>query len=219
MKKNNKTLRVAAVLAVGALLSTCLVSGTFAKYTTKNESSDSARVAKFGVTVTGDKTMFSNTYGATVVSDDQADVVAPGTDGTLTANDITGTPEVSVHVDNTGEFTLTGDWKSKDGTKFYCPIVVTVAGNEISGLDYANATAFQDAVNDAINKTSNDYAPGVAITSAGTAVSWKWAFNGGAAGKSAAQNDDDDTYLGDQATAGQASGLSLKVTTTVTQID
>ena len=31
MKKNNKTLRVAAVLAVGALLSTCLVSGTFAK--------------------------------------------------------------------------------------------------------------------------------------------------------------------------------------------
>ena len=51
MKKNN-TMRVAAGLAVAALLSTCLVSGTFAKYTTSGESSDTARVAKFGIELT-----------------------------------------------------------------------------------------------------------------------------------------------------------------------
>ena len=43
------------------------------------------------------------------------------------------------------------------------------------------------------------------------AISWAWAFTG--------NDDDKDTYLGDQAAAGNAATISLDVTATVTQID
>ena len=45
-------MRVASALLVAVLLSTCAISGTFAKYVTEGSGSDTARVAKFGVTVT-----------------------------------------------------------------------------------------------------------------------------------------------------------------------
>ena len=53
------------------------------------------------------------------------------------------------------------------------------------------------------------------------AVSWAWAYNGGAlvAGQKIAQTDKDDTYLGDQAAKGSAAEIQLTVQTTVTQID
>lgn len=50
--KKNKTMRAASALLVAALLSTSIISGTFAKYTTGASAQDSARVAKWGVVVT-----------------------------------------------------------------------------------------------------------------------------------------------------------------------
>ena len=50
--KRNKMMRIASVLLVAVLLSTCVISGTFAKYTTSNSATDSARVAKWGVIIT-----------------------------------------------------------------------------------------------------------------------------------------------------------------------
>lgn len=210
MKKNNKTLRVAAVLAVGALLSTCLVSGTFAKYVTSGGSSDVARVAKFGVEVTGQKTMFSEKYGENVVSSETGKkVVAPGTEGTLNANDISGTPEVTVRVDNAATVTLTG-WADENG-EYYCPLEVTVGnGTPIKGSTYGSITDFKKAIEDAVAATSNTYKPGKAITSAGTNVSWKWDFDG--------NEDVKDTYLGKQATENNASTIAVGVATTVTQV-
>lgn len=61
MKKNN-TMRVAAGLAIAALLSTCLVSGTYAKYVTDGTATDSARVAKFGVEVHPSADAFATSY-------------------------------------------------------------------------------------------------------------------------------------------------------------
>ena len=111
--KKNKMMRIASVLLVAVLISTCAISGTFAKYVTRVEGTDTARVAKWGIllTVDGDG-VFAQKYAKddedysgefSVVSnystlDDESDemdkVVAPGTKGALKAT-VNGTPEVA----------------------------------------------------------------------------------------------------------------------------
>ncbi|MFR0985955.1 MAG: hypothetical protein ACLSFZ_04975 [Frisingicoccus sp.] len=44
--KKNRMMRLASSLLVLTLLTTCVISGTFAKYTTQAGGSDTARVAK-----------------------------------------------------------------------------------------------------------------------------------------------------------------------------
>ena len=215
MKKNN-TMRVAAGLAVAALLSTCLVSGTFAKYVVSDNSHDAARVAKFGVTVESDayEDIFSDQYGATVKSTTTGDdVVAPGTSGTAAqAVTISGTPEVSVEVTNTAEVTLTNWTVNTDGTDtYYCPIVVKVGNDEIKGLDYDSMDAFKSAIESKINAIKHTYNAGSTIdTAACPEITWSWEFSNSDA------NDVKDTALGD---APQKATIDIKVTTTVTQID
>ncbi|MDE6767712.1 MAG: hypothetical protein K2J35_05915, partial [Eubacterium sp.] len=60
--KKNKMMRIASALLVLCLLTTCVISGTFAKYVTSNDGSDSARVAKFGVSVTVSGSTFAKEY-------------------------------------------------------------------------------------------------------------------------------------------------------------
>lgn len=219
--KKNKMMRLASVLLVAVILTTCAISGTFAKYVTSGNGSDTARVAKFGVTVTGTADTFKETYAKdntgftldanTVVSTEK--VVAPGTSGSMAAFTITGTPEVAVRVSFAGTLELGDKWVDSAST-YYCPIEITVGDTTYKGKDYTSADEFETAVNDKIATYSKDYAAGTDLStiSANTpAVSWKWAFEG---------NDDvKDTYLGDQAAAGNAATISLDVTATVTQID
>ena len=144
--KKNVMMRVASVLLIAVLMSTCVISGTFAKYTTSETGSDSARVAKWGVTI--DVTVdgaFATEYEATVtkndesgsaiantvvnVTDDGKNLVAPGTSGDLLENaTISGTPEVAVNVKKVANLTLTG-WEI-DGA-YYCPITITVDNTEL----------------------------------------------------------------------------------------
>lgn len=105
--KRNKMMRIAAVLLVVTLLSTVAISGTFAKYVTKAAADDSARVAKWGVVVTTESGLFSDTYeaedadyvaaGGTLSVDaaDDKNVVAPGTKGDGFTANISGKPEVA----------------------------------------------------------------------------------------------------------------------------
>ena len=53
--KKNKMMRLASGLLVAVLLTTCAISGTFAKYTSKVEGTDAARVAEFTVDSTVDE--------------------------------------------------------------------------------------------------------------------------------------------------------------------
>lgn len=109
--KKNKMLRIASILLVVTLLSTCVISGTFAKYVTKAEGEDQARVAKWGVVVSIAGNEFADKYVATdeayledggeyaVVSANGDQVVAPGTSAkeaelAMTAS-VKGTPEVA----------------------------------------------------------------------------------------------------------------------------
>lgn len=110
-------MRTASGLLVATLLTTSVISGTFAKYTTSDSAGDSARVAKWGVTVTATGNLFGTDYAAnnatanqnsitatsnnvsTVRGDSRDNIVAPGTkndEGFTIA--IKGTPEVAYDI-------------------------------------------------------------------------------------------------------------------------
>lgn len=118
--KKNKTLRAAGILFLATMLTTCMTAGTFAKYTTSDSANDSARVAKFGVTVTADGSLFGEEYadaangnkpisfssnehtGTVQVFETGENVVAPGTkNDTGLGFVISGRPEVDVEINTT----------------------------------------------------------------------------------------------------------------------
>lgn len=109
--KKTKVMRLLSLLLVMTLISTCAISGTFAKYVTRASGEDQARVAKWGVLVSIEGSTFATKYEATdeayledggefsVVASNEEQVVAPGTSSeevgdTLVAS-VTGTPEVA----------------------------------------------------------------------------------------------------------------------------
>lgn len=111
--KNNKMMRAASGLMIAALLTTGMISGTFAKYITQDELNDSARVAKWGVNLGISGNLYGEAYDgtnntivtsgstATVQSSSASEkVVAPGTKNANSGLHITlnGKPEVSTKV-------------------------------------------------------------------------------------------------------------------------
>ena len=242
--KKNAMMKIAAILMVAVLLTTCAISSTFAKYVTSGTSDDSARVAAFGVTVaTNFKTLFASTYdgeGDVSVNNDSttytaSDLVAPGTaGGVTTASVITGKPEVAVAVVTTADVNLGDKWVLADGT-FYCPVVFTINGtaysydkvtdqNEDSKVDAAD---FEIVLENAIKAANNKQFP--ANTDLGTAnlnvsIEWAWAFTVEDDSTTPDVNeakvaDVNDTYLGDQAAADKAGAISITLTQSVTQLD
>ena len=67
MKKGNKILMIiVSILLTLVLITTSVLSGTLAKYTTSSSSSDKARVAKWGVVIEADYSAISSIEGVTV---------------------------------------------------------------------------------------------------------------------------------------------------------
>lgn len=113
--KKNIAMRTAGALLIGVMLTTCIISGTYAKYVTSESKSDTARVAKFGVVASVSGDLFGSSYSATTTDDSvqawaekaptvaasvkEELVVAPGTknDKGMTIA-VTGKPEVSTAV-------------------------------------------------------------------------------------------------------------------------
>ena len=104
--KKNKMMRLASAMMVMTLMTTSVISGTFAKYVTSDSASDTARVAKWGITVQAGGNLFGKYYLETtddsiaassdnVASFNEDNVVAPGTknDDGFTIS-INGKPEV-----------------------------------------------------------------------------------------------------------------------------
>jgi len=235
--KKNWTLRAAVLMFALVLITSCFVGGTFAKYVTSGSGTDSARVAKFGVTVTASGDLFAKEYATddqtvvgtiakSVISTDK--VVAPGTEsnGDFVAATVTGTPEVAVRVSyklDTATLQLE-NWKDGDG-QFYCPLVFKVKtpdGNTvISGMEFQTAEAMKAALVNAVAAYTKDYAPGTDLSGKAAetlAISWEWPFETGTDADKPANNVKD-TFLGDEAAAGRAATVSLTLATTVTQID
>lgn len=217
--KKNRMMRVASGLLVAVLLTTCVISGTFAKYVTTGSGTDSARVAKFGVEITAADVMFNDsykdgftTYNATEEGDaitvqastEDTNVVAPGTNGALAGFAVTGKPEVDVRVTYEPTLELTG-W-TVDGAD-YCPIEITVGGQTFKSVN--DVAKLKEDVEAAIIAKTADYDANTDLSEVDddVVVSWTWAYEG--------NDDEKDTALGDAA----AATIKLTIKTTITQID
>lgn len=231
-----KSKRIFMVLMIMALVSSCVVWGTYAKYTKSDTGLDLARIAKFGVVINANGTMFSNAYDAEEPRDRDASVksvlstdkvVAPGTSGNMISMSVSGKPEVSVGVKYTAEFYIY-NWEVVDGENkiYYCPITITVGDKEIVGTNYQSAEEFAAAVEEAIEDYSAEYSvesfsekSDIKDVIKVPSVSWRWDFEGDNI------NDEYDTYLGNRACErseganDKISTINLVITTTITQLN
>lgn len=245
--KKHWTLRAAGLLFALVLITSCFVSGTFAKYVTSKSASDYARVAKFGVVIEAqDNTAFKTTYatdadglsiGANSVATSTRDsLVAPGTkeDNAVTFS-ISGEPEVAVRVAltmtgtdvvlNAGTYPDLTTPNPKDKfilTEPYYPVVFTLKKD---GSEPISGTISE--INTKLGALPKDYKAGTDLGAEfGTyTLSWEWAFEDTAI----ANKDQADTLLGTLATSATAVPgvgvdsyspfVQLTLTATVTQID
>ena len=243
--KKNSTMRIAAVLMVLTLMTSCFVGGTFAKYTTGDDGSDNARVARWGVTVGATVDMFADAYKdeeavwvdpdidntVTVRANTQGhNLVAPGTNGTMAEFTVSGTPEVDVEVTYTGALTLTG-WfldANKNGTQDvgetdYCPLIITINGNDYcigkDGID--SVVGLQNKVNEVINGYTNTYQTLTDLSAVNDdlKISWRWEYNGGDHLALGYQTDERDTLLGDMVAGAVAPTINFAISCTITQVD
>lgn len=219
--KKNKMMRAASVLMVATLLTTSVISGTFAKYVTSVNSFDQARVAVWGfkttsINITG---LFKNVYGSTVKSSgDNNDVIAPGTEGSASFSFKFDKPEAAPEV----AYTLK---VSTDGSR--CDQGIIDNPNILWKLDQGTFGTWGQLLAD-IEALSGDasgtkeYAPGELPTAFNRTtnthtVEWKWIFDDTATNKetTTANNDANDTVMGNNG----SDLVNLKITITATQID
>lgn len=243
--KKHWTLRAAGLLFALVLITSCFVGGTFAKYVTTGSGHESARVAKFGVTMSvANDTAFKKTYDTdndsvsttitnSVNSSGSENLVAPGTEGSnFVVLSISGKPEVAVNVkieaSGTDVFLNASEYPdlttAADGDKFklttdYYPITYTLTK---TGERTPVAEGKLKVITDYLNGLSKDYPANTNLTSAigEYKLSWEWKFEGG--------NDKADTLLGAITAGGMTTlptlgtygtGVHLILTATVTQID
>lgn len=243
--KKNVMMRVASLLMVCVLATTCGISGTFAKYVTADSAADNARVAKWGVTVVADGSLFSDKYVAvadgnvpgtanlTVFGSEK--VVAPGTKSPVDGVNFTiaGTPEVMVDIKVTASLTLSGwkqiaDWDgdpaTADSEEEYCPLIFTVGAKTyfISTTDDGVDTTVECADVAALQTTvSNAIVAELAKddvdakTNLADSLIIAWEWPF----TTGAANDIKDTALGNLAAAGKAGTIDFEMTVTVEQVD
>ena len=175
--KKNVMMRVASALLVAVLMTTCAISGTFAKYTTTATGSDTARVAKWDVKLNGTTVANStftfdlfktinDTLGGAETDIDPADgtIIAPGTQGSF-------------------EIILKND--SEVTAEYVIDYTVTNANN-IPVVFSLDGTTWKNSIDELDVTTPVTIAIG--DTASTITVHWMWAFEGG--------NDPLDTELG-----------------------
>ena len=231
--KRSKIMKLIGILACLCLITSCFVGSTLAKYVTGASANDTARVAKFGVSVTAGGDLFGTTYQATtnnnpgtggagetltVESSNGDKLIAPGTkNDTGMAFSLSGTPEVKVSVDFT--FTGTTDVFLKAGTYSDETTASDATDTFAVAADYhpvkftlkKNGTAVSGAENvslatlaTTINGLDATYDALTDLSTETYTITWAWDFDNSGAGT----YDKEDTVLGNLA-AGTYSGAAL----------
>ena len=185
--KKNAMLKIAAVLLVAVLLTTCAISSTFAKYATASTTyEDSARVAKWGLVVdsaTAFDSGFEKNYNDKVNAD--VNVVAPGTMGTINFKYvISGDAEVDAKVIFTDGTTDDDIYNTK-----YITVDDGLDDKIVFFIGNGGEVKTLAQVNEAISKLEAKYEAGATATQANELnITWMWKFDNG--------NDSTDTTLG-----------------------
>lgn len=205
-----KKMSMFALLLAAVVATSYSVSGTYAKYTSSSEGTDSARVAKWGINMENVVDLFASDY-TDVKSADNGDgtfdnVVAPGTEGSYTFT-IDGAPETN--------YTLEVD---VTGTDTIGQIVYTLDKDTDAEQEFATIEELAAAI-DQLYDPAKVYAANTSTESEHT-IGWYWTFE---------ENDDDtttdinekdtnnttDTNLGNDGT-GEVS-LTVKITAVQTE--
>ena len=179
--KKNTVMRIASFLLVAVLLSTCAISGTYAKYTSQITAQDSARVAKWDFqvnSVTANSNTFEFELFKTVLDSDgsvESDILP--NDGTIIAPGTKG--DFSIKLKNASEVTAEYKIDYTVTNNYGIPVVFSLDG-----------TTWKNSINDLDVTTAKTMAIGAEET---ITVYWMWAFNGG--------DDAVDTNLGLDGTA------------------
>lgn len=215
--KKNAMLKIAAILMVAVLLTTCAISSTFAKYASNFNSTATARVAKWGVGAATTLELFATEYGTAQDTPDNVEavvasgsslgfdgIVAPGTTGLAEVTSVlSGTPEVSVKVNYTIDIEYTNFISGYDPIKW-----------SLNGTDWFDAATFETKV---AELTFDEIAAGTDLSSAtniGLDIHWKWDFESDGANASA--NDVNDTAMGNK-TGNEVPAISVVLTTNIIQ--
>lgn len=195
--------KAAAFLLILCLVSTVMISGTYAKYTSTYAGEDTALVAKWNIVATGggigiadgatvDLDLFKHSDANVATSTGGMYIIAPGVQGQFTL-----------------EFKNNSDVAAKIG------FVIAKTGTDVPitfslNSDFSNPKTtigdLQKALNEDLELADLDMGESVSKT-----VYWKWAFTG---------NDSGDTALGKaSAAAGSRTTYGLTVTANAEQQD
>ena len=186
----NKMMRIASVLLVAVLLSTCAISGTFAKYVTEATGSDVATVAKWSFKVNDTEIASAepntvtfnlfDTINDTGNSLDETDVkdnlIAPGTAGSF-----------ALKVQNTSEVTAKYTISFSESNDNAVPLQYSVDG-----------TNWKDSIAELSLSALTDQTLAIGSEAVTHTIYWRWVFEGGG---HAGQTDAYDTALGIMGTA------------------
>lgn len=230
--RKNRMMRAASALLVAVLMTTCTISGTFAKYVTETSSQDTARVANWGFEKDAvvELDMFDSTYDDDVAyqseNGDPANLIAPGTEKLTNSFAI-----INADPDNKPEVKYSFS-VSVDGSD--CDPTIQANKNIVWYLDGTKVGTWTQLM-DAIKALSGNatgtetYLPGTVPAAFANGVThtvgWQWLFEGGAA---TYDHDNDggattpelsqneyDTWMGN---AANLADVTLKITVTATQI-
>jgi len=221
--RKNKTMRLAALLLVLTLITSCFVGGTFAKYATSATNTDTARVAYWGFNDNAATVTFnlfaSDTTETGLESINGVKLLAPGTKGesafafvNAKGNDapevdyqvkitLDGTTDSIGDLDNEIVWKLNGNVAGTNGTWAELKAaILALSGDSTGTKTYEAGTAVPAALaNNAENK-----------------ISWEWKFQDGTSDEEKKAADAADTALGNAATLQE---VTLAIQVAVTQVD
>lgn len=247
MKNISKTVRAAILLLVLCMISTAMLGGTFAKYTSEYAGQDTALVARWSFEAKGGEitmgaentelnlfdhlysTYINKTYGTDDDSEHAQYIIAPGVGDEFTVKmDYIADVAADVVIEITeldGNAAVPMEYSVDDGTTW-----VTLANLPDALADQIRANTNYDFVGDddtddgsfRITKVATDIVTPHAISET---VEWKWRYAKGEAGSAyATQTDEQDTALGiasqaaAQESAASRTTYGIKIDITATQV-
>lgn len=196
--KKNTMMRVASALLVAVLMTTCAISGTFAKYISTGTGFDTARVAEWDIKLEGEE--MANTFTFDLFN------TVKDSNGTDNETDVEiGQGETIIAPGTSGSFEINLKNDSEVNAKYAVAYTVTNANNIPVEFSVDGGTTWNKNLA-ALNATDVALAMGA---SADVTVEWRWVYFVDEA------TDTTDTTLG----LGGSATIRVDATVTVTQVD